>query len=108
MIIATKRDPARRWAIEFSDLAYGNPPKSHLLKAGQDGTPDDRDAQVSRLVSDLNWLSGRIERIIRETLAPVASRRGKWSTSDPAMGRPMREATASGKIEPHPPILLRS
>jgi phospholipase C len=106
VIIATNRDPARRWTIEISDLAYGNPPKSHLLKAGQ----TERLTIATHKSAgwyDLNCrVAGSSGLFVKRYAGRIET--GKWSTSDPAMSRSTREATASGKMEPHPPILLRS
>ncbi len=106
VIIATNRDPARSWTIEIGDLAYGNRPESRLLKPGQ----TERLTIATHKSSGWYDLGCRVAGTSGSFLKRYAGRveTGKWTTSDPAMDRPTREATASGTMEPRAPILVRS
>jgi phospholipase C len=83
-IVATNRDRRQSVTIELRDNAYGNPPLSRVLSPGERVT----------LAIDTRQSSGWYDVSVRSTTGGRFEKRyagrvedGKWSTSDPAMGR---------------------
>lgn len=105
-IVATNRDRGRSCTVEIGDLAYESRPQSREVKAGH----------TERLTIPTQKSGGWYDFVCRLALADGSFQKryagrvetGKWTTSDPAMARPMRETAASGNMESLSPILPRS
>jgi phospholipase C len=83
-IVAANRDPGKAWAIVTQDNSYKNPTQTRLLAPGQQETFA-IDAQKSSGWYDVSVRIDTDKRFQKRYAGRVEI--GKWTTSDPAMGR---------------------